>query len=308
MNDLKISKISESEKVIKSSAEIPQVLKEENVKQPVIYLNNIVKGKKRNVVLLGETHIATKGEEHAACRILPYFKYIGCEGVDVEGFIEGRFFFWVMDHMMSPVISMLSFWERRSKKNKSPIEKAHEYSDLKMRKALMFDKAYECSDLKMRNPLMFDKAHEYSDLKTTNILMLEKGWKPSIRARIFFVTFPLLFIGYVFLFAINSVSVVNNHGGWWFLIYIFSIVLFVELFDNIPVLKYILGFVINLAFDYVFDIGPSRDRNMTKNLNSELNKNETIDEIIVLTGSNHTRPIAKILKNKYGFVENADRI
>ena len=89
------------------------------------------------------------------------------------------------------------------------------------------------------------------------------------------------------------------------MIYIVSIVLFVEFFEKIPVLRYILRFVINLVFDYVFDIGPSRDRNMTKNLNSELNKNETIDEIIVLTGSSHTRPIAKILKNKYGFVEKS---
>ena len=42
---------------------------------------------------------------------------------------------------------------------------------------------------------------------------------------------------------------------------------------------------------------------MAKNLIAELNENKMIDNVLVLTGSSHTKPIAKILKNKYGFVE-----
>lgn len=270
-SDSKTSKATKSENVIKSIAEIPQVLKEENVKQPVIYLSNTIKGKERNVVLLGETHIATKEEERAVSRILPYFKYLSCEGVDVKGFIEGRFFFWIMDNIVGPLFSILSLWERRSKKNKSSI----------------------------------DKAYEYRDSKTKKVFMLEKGWKPSIRMRIFFIAFPVFIFRTMFMFAISSVEVASNYGGGGVLMYIVSIAFFVALFEKMPLLKDILGFIIDLILDYVFDLGPSRDRNMTKNLVVELNKNETIEEIIVLTGSNHTSSIAKLLKKKYGFVEKS---
>jgi hypothetical protein len=83
----------ESENVIKSCTEISQVLRDDSVKQPVIYLSGTIKGIDHNVTLLGETHVATKNEARAASRILPYFKYFGCEGIDVEGFAEGRLYF-----------------------------------------------------------------------------------------------------------------------------------------------------------------------------------------------------------------------
>ena len=125
----KISKVLEPENAIKSIAEIPMVLEEEKVKQPIIYLTNTINGKKRDVVLMGEIHIATEGETRAANRILPYFKYLGCEGVDVRGFIEGRLFFWFMDNIIDRFIWILFFGEKRSKKNKSSLDKAKEYYD-----------------------------------------------------------------------------------------------------------------------------------------------------------------------------------
>lgn len=272
-DDSEINESTGLKNTIRNISEIPQVLEEEGVKQPVIHLSNIIKDKKRIVVIMGETHIATKGEERAANRILPYFKYFGCEGVDVKGFIEGKFFFWVMDYIVSPLVSILSFHEKRSKKNKSFI----------------------------------DRACEYHASKTKKVFMLEKGWKPSIRMRIFFVVFPLLLFRSMLMFAINSAKIASDQGSGWALIYIASIVFFVALYDKIPILNNILRFIIGLILDYIFDLGPSRDRNMMKNLIAELNKEEKIGEILVLTGSHHTYSIAEILKNKYGFDEKAFR-
>lgn len=260
---------NEPENVIKSADEISQVLREENVKQPVIYLDGIIKGKDRNIVLLGETHIATKNEERAAGRILPYFKYFGCEGIDIEGFIEGRLFFWFMDHILNHFSSILYIGERRSNKNKSFI----------------------------------DKGYEYRDSKTKKVFNLEKGWKPSIRMRIFFVIFPTFIIWDIYTLTTGTIDIAGEYGISSALVQIVGIVLIVTMFDKIPILKEIIRFILDITLDYVFDLGPSRNRNMTKNLIDILSKHKTISEILALTGSNHTRPIAKILISKYGFVE-----
>lgn len=259
------------ENVIKSIAEIPQVLEKENVKQPVIYLSSTIKGKECDVVLLGETHIATKGEEQAANRILPYFRHIGCEGVDIKGFIEGRFFFWAMEHIVSHLVSILSFREKRSKKNKS----------------------------------FLDKAYEYYESETKEVFMLERGWKPSVRIRIFSVAFPVFIFKTISDFAIITAEVAINHNMGGFLIYIISVALFVVLFEKMPILKDILRFIIRIVLNYVFDLSPSRERNMIKNLIADLNADKAIDEIIILTGAYHTPRIAKVLKSKYGFIEKS---
>ncbi len=268
--DLSDDKVLEPENSIKSIAEIPQVLKDEGVKQPIIYLIKTIDGIERDVVLLGETHIATKGEERAYSRILPFFKCLGCEGIEVEGFIEGKFVFWAM-HYVHYIMGVLFYFDRRSQKNKSSLDKADEYYD--------------------------------SESKTKRVLFLEKGWKPSIRTRIFFVALPVLFIWYTFLLAVTSVNVVSNHGDLWVLADIVGAILFVILLEKTPVLKEIFRLIFGFIIGYVFDLGPSRNRNMTKNLVAELNENKTTDNVLVLTGSDHTKPIAKILKKKYGFVE-----
>lgn len=126
----------EPENSIKSIDEIPRVMDEEGVEQPVIYLEDNIKGKKRKVVLLGETHIATEGEERAAGRILSHFKYIGCEGIDTATFIEGRFYFWVMEHIIDPFLIPLIFLGKRSNGNKSFLETAQDYRDSKKKESI----------------------------------------------------------------------------------------------------------------------------------------------------------------------------
>ena len=254
------------ENVIKSIAEIPQVLKDEGVEQPTIYLTKTIDGIERDVVVLGETHIATKKEERAYSRILPFFGCLGCEGVDVKGFIEGKFFFWAMRYIHY-VMVIFFYLNRRSKKNKSSLDKAAEYYD--------------------------------SELEAKQVLSLEKGWKPSIRTRIFFVAFPVLFVWEIYSFTTGSINIANEHGNEQVLVHIITTIFLTVLLIKMPMLKNIFDFILC----YVFDLGPSRNRNMTKNLVTELNDNIKIDKIIVLTGSGHTKQIAKILKKKYGFVE-----
>lgn len=253
------------ENVIKNIWEIPQVLKEEGVKQPIIYLTKTIRGEERNVVVLGETHIATKKEERAADRIIPYFKHIGCEGLDIEGFIEGKFFFFIMHYIIYPFISIVFFLGMRSQKNISFIQKAYEYCE--------------------------------------EVLSLEKGWKPSIRTRICFFVFPILFIWEIYSFATGSINIANEHGNEQALVHIITIIFLAVLLVKMPILKNIADFIFDFILGYIFDLGPSRERNMTKNLVTELNDNIKIGEIMILTGSAHTKPIAKILKKKYGFVE-----
>ncbi len=274
-----IEKVIESENVIKSSAEIPQVLKEENVKQPVIYLSGKIKGKERKVVLLGETHIATKGEERVAKRILPYFKYIGCEGINVEEFIEGKFYFWLRRHIIDPFIVIIVTFcvrEKRSNENKSFIA----------------------------------KASEYYDSETKTVLMLEEGWKPGLRTRLYFISFlPLLVI--ILFWIISSASaltvtgaaIARNDGLGWAIAPVFVAVFLAALINKLLISMNIRMFLFDFIYNYVFDIGPSREKFMIKNLVAALNEDESIDEFVGLTGSAHTRPMAKILKNKYGFVE-----
>lgn len=77
--------------------------------------------------------------------------------------------------------------------------------------------------------------------------------------------------------------------------------------DKVPVMWKILSYPIGLIFDYGFDLGPSRNRYMAQSLDTRLRSDAEITEIIVLTGSHHTRPISKILKKKYGFIEKSFR-
>ncbi len=288
--------------IIKKPAEISQVFKEENVKQPVIYLSTINEGKKSNVILLGENHLATKGEERAAGRILPYFKYFGCEGVNIEGFVEGRIFSWVMDHIMSPLVSISSFRERRSKKNKSFIDKTYEYAYDEVE--IFLDRQSDHIDNHEKQKKNSDKTYDYDNILKKKIFMLENGWKPGIRMRAFFIAIPTLFIISLLSITTSTININSEYGNGWALIYIICLIFFVMFSDKIPLLKNMIGVMVCFMFDYLFDIGPSRNRNMAKNLVTILNTNKDIDEIIVLTGSSHTFPIAKILKNKYGFVEN----
>ena len=267
--DIDVVKVDEPENVIKNIDEIPKVFEEEGVKQPIVYLKNTINGKERDVVLIGETHIATKGEERAAGRILAYFQHIGCEGVDVKGFIEGRVFFWIFYNLMYPIISLFIFWQRRSKKNMS----------------------------------FLGKAYEYRDTGTKNVLSLEKGWKPSIRTRFFFIASPIIFLYTVYDMTANSVKVAQTEGGGAALIYIAFVFLFIAACEILPVVKHVFRFISDFVFDYIFDLGPSRERIMVKNMIAEMNANETIDEMIILSGSKHTPSLAKLLKKKYGFVE-----
>ena len=262
--------VLEPENSIKSIAEIPQVLKKEGVKQPTIYLIKTIKGTERDVVLLGETHIATKREERAYSGILPFFKCLGCEGIDIEGFIEGKFFFWAM-HYIHYIMGIFFYLDGRSKKNKSSLDKAAEYYN--------------------------------SELETKHILFLEKGWKPSIRTRIFFIALPILIICSLLQIVTESIDVASDQGGLWAIANIVGVMVFVILLEKIPILKEVSRLIFGFIIGYVFDLGPSRNRNMAKNLIAELNENKMIDNVLVLTGSSHTKPIAKILKNKYGFVE-----
>ncbi|MCK4525083.1 MAG: hypothetical protein KAU07_01460 [Candidatus Andersenbacteria bacterium] len=262
--------VLEPENSIKSIAEILQVLKKEGVKQPTIYLSKTIKGIERDVVLLGETHIATKKEERAYSRILPFFKCLGCEGIDVEEFIEGKFFFWAM-HYIHYIMGIFFYIDGRSKKNKSSLDKAAEYYN--------------------------------SELETKHVLSLEKGWKPSIRTRILFIAFPVLIIHSMLQIATESIDVANDQGGLWAIANIVGFIVFVVLLKKMPIIKEVSRFLFNFIIGYVFDLGPSRNRNMAKNLVTELNENKIIDNVLVLTGSIHTKPIAKILKKKYGFTE-----
>ena len=119
------NKVQEVNDVIASIAEVPLVVKGTSL--PVIHLSKEINGIKRNVVMLGETHIATKKEAIAVSRIMPFFKNFGCEGVDTKGFVEGRIFFWLMEHVFNYFASFISFG-RRSKKNKNSLDLANDYA------------------------------------------------------------------------------------------------------------------------------------------------------------------------------------
>lgn len=246
-------------------------MKEEGVEQPLIYLSKAIDGEECTVVLMGETHIATKEEERAADRVLPYFRYIGCEGVSFEGLIEGRFILWVMDHIILPWHSFFSYREKRSRKNKNSIS----------------------------------RAYEYYGSKTKKMIMLEEGWKPNARMRIFFIAIPILLFGSAvsaIMLAIGSIAFVDAYDNEYALAYIVGAMLFFHYADKIPILGGITKYIAKYFLSCLTDSSPSRESNMVKNLITEL-KEAKIDEIIVLTGSRHTIPIATILKNQYGFVE-----
>lgn len=262
----------ENKNVIRDIDEIPHILQEEGVSQPLVYLTGAVGAVERRVVLLGETHVATAKEERAAERILPHFGLIGCEGVDVTGFLEGRMFFWFIEHILNHVIGILSFF-RRSDKYKSFI----------------------------------DTAREYDKTGVLQVLDLEKGWKPSIRIRIFFIVFPLYVLYSLATYTTDSVEVVSTHGGVGLVYVLLYPLLFFVVFDKVPLLRDILLLPVDFVFDYVFDLGPSRNRNMVRNLLEALEKDGAAEEVLVLTGSAHTKAIAKLLKKKQGFVERKNR-
>lgn len=135
---------------------IPQVLREEKVDQPAICLSKTIGAKERTVILIGETHVATRSEERAASRIIPYFGHIGCEGIFLRGFSEGKFYTRIMDHI-EPFLTYLIFLGKRSKKYKG----------------------------------FLDTAYAYRDNKEKDVALLEDGWKPSMRMRLFLILFPL---------------------------------------------------------------------------------------------------------------------
>ena len=266
--EIPFSKVEEPKNVITSISEIPSVVKGTSL--PVFRLTKKVNGTNREVIMLGETHIATSMEAKAVSRIMPYFTNFGCEGIDVNDFIEGKFFFWFMNKIAYPFNYILSF-RKRSKKNKNSLSLAEDYAmDIRAEK---------------------------------RIISLEKGWRPSFRLRSFFVLFPLYFLWSMFSIGSSSVVIGSEQGWQWAIAYIGGTVLFWLSLLYIPVIKHVASFTINLIFDYVFDVAPSRNRNMSKNLLTTLERDNSINIILVLTGRAHVKPMIKILKNKYGFVE-----
>lgn len=216
----------------------------------------------QTVVLLGESHLATKAEALAGARIVPYFDHVGCEGVDLQGFFEGRVFFWFMRTVIYPLIDLFT---GRSKKNKSPIAQAE-------------------------IPPLFEVKR--------NVISLETGWKPGIRVRLFSLVFPLLTVLGVVSFFISSAQAVANQMPWhywlWVLLWILA--------PWVPGVRNVLMFLMGLFLRHIVGLGPSRERNMVRNLMLAL-REDAISEVLVTSGRAHTRPLANLLKREHGFVE-----
>lgn len=260
--ELTFRKPVDPENVITSIGQIPEVM--EGIDQPSLYLTGEVGERTREVVLLGETHLATEKESRAASRIIPFFDSVGYEGVDVRGCIEGKIFFFVMGTLMFPLLWIMSLG-KRSKKHTSSITQAN-----------------------------------YLPAKKS--VWLERGWHPTYRARLFFLTFSAFFIYALYNLVQGGVQAASDDGsvglGGYLLVAIIGLLLV-----KVKFISKITGFFIDIVINYGFGFQRSRDKNMAKNLVEALRGDETIGTMLVTTGADHTPTIAKILQKKYGFEE-----
>jgi len=261
---------------INNLEEIPHIL--EGTSMPAIHLEALIDNKKRDVVLLGEVHIATKQESMAVAKIMPYFNCLAYEGVDVSTYAEGRFFSWISRLGVNHAVTATVEWDR-SNKHKSPI----------------------------------DQVEKHSSSKKT--LHLEEGWKPNIRTRILLILLPimnfLLLLGAALfiagfswsMFSHSSIQAKNEHifSSYNLATVIFTL-LFVILIYNIPALNKAINSTMNRFTDFLTSAS-ERNNYMTKTLIDTLNKETAIESVLVITGKAHTAPMAEILKKKYGFTE-----
>lgn len=259
------------EDAITSLGEIPQALAHED--NPAIRLVARINGIERDVVLLGETHVATEGESKAARRIIPFFRCIGVEGVNVADLPEGKIFFWFLKWLMLPLVFVLNLFsrEKRSKKNVSSIEQIRDI---------------DCA-------LRGDKV----------VVRLEDGWRPNLRMRAFFVLFPLSYVYSVVSTMLDTAETVAAADGSSILRSALIVVAMIAAF-KMPVLGDAIKFVFSrVILGYVFGLGPSREKYMAKSAVAFLEGNDAADRMLIVTGKAHTKRIAKILQRKYSFVQ-----
>lgn len=139
--------------------------------------------------------------------------------------------------------------------------------------------------------------------KKKKVFMLEEGWRPNIRIRLFCVILPVWIIYSILQTIAGGVEVAVDYGAGGLLVFILELVIAIVVIEKMPLINKIIKYTISFIIDYVFDLGPSRNRNMLKNLIAEMNNDDAINEIVMVTGSGHTRALAKLLKTKYGFVQ-----
>lgn len=256
--------LPDCENQISDIAEISELIKETQL--IAVHLHGTLEGINRDIVLLGEIHIATKAESVASSQIIPYFDGRGCEGIDARDFWEGRFFFWALGIIEKTFLKLALLLNGRSTQNTSA--------------------ATIASKLLVATPLFY----------------LEKGWKPTWRLRMGMVLLPLVYLWSLIDSTEKSVSSGNPSV---IIITILMLVLIpcLILSANKTRFEKILEAVMGFMLDVIFDFTPSRDRNMTKNTIETLNKHESLKRFIVITGKGHTLNQARILVKKYGFVE-----
>jgi len=258
--EISIDKPIIPEDAITSISQIPQALEETDL--PAIYLTKTIGGKHRDVLLLGETHVANEDESKAASKIIPFFGCLGVEGVDVSQCLEGRIFFWVFYKVFFPILSFFSFGKKRSEEHKSSIDQANH--------------------------------------STARVVWLEEGWQPTIRMRLFFVAFTAFIIYWLISVGRGSVEAANEDGAGDVILYL-ALITVGLLIGRTKIFSKLCGFFFGFVGGYIFGLTGSRDKNMTKNLVKALNEEASVDNALVLTGKAHTPRIAKILQKKHGF-------
>lgn len=259
-------------KSIKSLSEIPGLVggTEEMVAKHLVVK---VQGRKKDVVLLGENHLATENESRSSAKIIAYFECVGFEGIDVSEFIEGRVLFWFRENFLRKIFELVSLGKRAGK---------HESS------------------------ATIAESLNWKYKRKVKVIELEKGWKPGFRARLFMWVMPLTTI-YAFIVGVSlSIRVTGDATGGEFGSLV-GVLVELGLFwvaSKIPIFRRLAWLVFGFLLNVIFDLGPSRERIMVKNTWKALS-DVKIGKMVITTGRGHTDALAKLFKEKHGAVDGS---
>lgn len=222
-----------------------------------IHVKSRIKGVERDIVFLGEIHIANEQESLMAQKIMPYFDAYGLEGTDVEDSISLKVFLFIIYGILTPIISKFTFMrdmKGRSSKLPSPIDCALNTQSEK------------------------------------HVIQLENGFKISMRTKIGALTLSVFLIAYflsglivMFLYSIKAGCIV------------YASIIILEII-SVTLLRKPAEKAAHFISDALLNIGEPRETHMIKTLIDFAENNPEILKIIVITGKAHTKNLCDTLK------------
>ena len=263
-------------KSIQEITDIPRVISACNAKLRCKWVRVTVDGIRKDIVLLGEAHLSSKGEARAVKRIYPFFDRIGVEGIDPDASWDMFVIKWGLT-ILYGIMSAATLGQRSL--DNSIIHQAGKHFD---DKTVELEKGFR---LPLRTRLIFTGVFAAQAFSAINFLfsswhLIQNGLWPVVALGVL--------VGVAEMAAAGAAVIwMASHRGP-----------FANLRDKVFIWVVDNPLVI---FADIIGIGGPRNRHMAARVMQEL-ADPKVRNIAIPTGAAHTRAMERLFISEYGGV------